>query len=70
MNFTLVSKYRTELMGIATLWVMLFHYGNINIPIIDNLRIIGYGGVDIFLFLSGIGLSFSIKGGVKSFYIT
>ena len=69
MNFSLVLKYRTELMGIATLWVMLFHYGNIGIPIIDDLRIIGYGGVDIFLFLSGIGLSFSIKGGVKSFYI-
>lgn len=69
MNFAIVSKYRTELMGIATLWVLLFHYGKIGIPIIDSLSTLGYGGVDIFLFLSGIGLSFSIKDGVKSFYI-
>ena len=52
MNFAIVSKYRTELMGIATLWVLLFHYGKIGIPIIDSLSTLGYGGVDIFLFLS------------------
>lgn len=32
-----------------------------SIPIIDNIMNIGYGGVDIFLFLSGFGLYFSLS---------
>src|SRR5574344_547631 len=55
-----ISRYRTELMGFAIIWVILFHSG-ISIPILRNLCSIGYGGVDIFLFLSGFGLYFSFK---------
>ena len=60
----LVSKYRGALMGIAILWVMMFHFPlKPNIPIVYNIISIGYGGVDIFLFLSGLGLYFSLSKG-------
>ena len=49
-------------MGFAILWVMLFH---LRVPtdlvIIDFIRSVGYGGVDIFLFLSGFGLYYSLS---------
>ena len=63
---TLISKYRSELMGLCIIWIMLFHSG---IPAPENivLRAIWYlfvslgggFGVDIFLILSGFGLMFS-----------
>jgi peptidoglycan/LPS O-acetylase OafA/YrhL len=58
--FEKISHFRTELMGFAIIWVILYHSG-IGIPILDNLYRIGYGGVDIFFFLSGLGLYFSFK---------
>jgi Predicted acyltransferases len=49
-------------MGIAILWIMLFHaktsYSNNAISFIKE---IGYGGVDIFIFLSGFGLYYSLE---------
>lgn len=58
----LLSKYRQALMGIAILWVMMFHLPlRPGIPIIKEFFNIGYGGVDIFLFLSGFGLYFSLS---------
>jgi len=54
----LISKYKTELMGFAILWVILFH-SNIKTPFIEPFSSLGYGGVDIFFFLSGYGLFFS-----------
>ena len=50
-------------MGFAILWVMLFHFPlnltpNNPLGFIQN---IGYGGVDIFFFLSGFGLYFSLS---------
>lgn len=63
-DLSLLSKYRTQLMGFAMLWVTLHHFGislKINyLQIIANKIILaGYGGVDIFLFLSGIGVYYS-----------
>lgn len=58
-------------MGAAMLWVMLFHsLGDISIPILGKIKSIGYGGVDIFLFLSGIGLYFSLtkSSNIKDYY--
>ena len=59
-----LSKYRTELMGFAILWIFLFH-SNIYIPEflapVKFVKEIGYSGVDIFFLLSGLGLSFSIS---------
>ena len=59
-----LSKYRTELMGFAILWIFLFH-SSIYIPEFlapfKFVKEIGYSGVDIFFLLSGLGLSFSIS---------
>jgi len=62
----LISKYRTELMGIAIIWVVLFH-SNIPAPESTVLRLLWYLlisfgggiGVDIFFIVSGFGLTFS-----------
>lgn len=62
------SKYKTELYGFAILWIMLFHgiiLKNTILP--SKLRFLtkflehGNCGVEIFLFLSGICLFFSMK---------
>ncbi len=72
MNWNLVSKYRTQLMGISMLWIMLFHNffkwtdSNWVKTLIDH----GNVGVDIFLFLSGVGLYYSYekKGNIGEYY--
>ena len=66
-----ISKYRGELMGAAMLFIILFH---VSLPRWDaffGLRRMGNVGVDMFLFLSGIGLWFSwVKNpSYKHFYI-
>ena len=72
-GFLLISKYRYAIMGIAALWILCFHawipvtpaYTPDNFKIFSFLeryfKIIGYCGVDIFLLLSGLGLTFAIK---------
>ena len=64
LNLSLISVYRTELMGVATLLILLCHApGNgIALPsLLDHgLRWMGIG-VDFFLFLSGLGLYFSLR---------
>lgn len=65
-DMNLVSKYRAELMGVAILMVV-FHHLTIRIDagIIAKaymfLRVTGAMGVDIFLFLSAIGLYHSYE---------
>ena len=62
MSWKLLSKFRSELMGLACLWVML-HHNSFNWPIsLDYLRrfaLYGNLGVDIFLLLSGVGLYYA-----------
>lgn len=59
----LINRYRNQLMGVATLGVLLVH--SIDIvhwnSIIEN--IVGYGGVGVYIFvyLSAIGLFISLK---------
>ena len=80
-GFLLVSKYRNAIMGIAALWVLFFHAwipvmpastaGHFNLfGFIERyLKAIGYCGVDIFLLVSGLGLTFAIKkGSLLRFY--
>ena len=59
-NYGLISKYRSIIMGVACLLVMLSHYPY---PVSSNPfnYFVTYGnvGVDIFLFVSGISLYFS-----------
>ena len=66
-----VSKIRAYLMGIATLWVTFYHCKYINLfssalltktrllGIITRIEAIGNCAVDLFFFLSGLGLYFS-----------
>lgn len=56
-----ISQNRSALMGIAILWVFLFHVGGLGIPYLDTLCKKGYLGVDIFFFLSGWGLCHSLS---------
>lgn len=68
MNFSGLSVHRNAIYGFAALWIVLFHYTDMGkakaaaIPklsfIWDTLQL-GNIGVDIFLFLSGIGLYYS-----------
>lgn len=51
-----ISAYRSALMGVAILWIMFYHSA-LNLPILNN----GYLGVDIFFFLSAIGLCYSFE---------
>lgn len=67
-GFDLLSKYRVPIMGLAALWILFFHAWRpalVGVPIlgtIENyLQKLGFCGVDIFFFLSGIGLTYSIK---------
>ena len=79
-GFQILSKYRSAIMGIAAVWIFVFHEW---IQLTDNqdtgihiinfleryIKAIGFCGVDIFLMLSGIGLTFAIgKGSLLSFY--
>ena len=67
-NWQSVSTFRSELMGAAILWIMLFHskifppiaqHNFIGNSIVYQLILDGGSGVDIFLFLSGMGIYFS-----------
>lgn len=61
--YPLLSKYRAELMGFASLWVMLFHAFHLH-PSYEPLKLLknlGFAGVDIFILLSGMGLCMSLE---------
>lgn len=70
MNITwgILSKYRNELYGFSIIWIILFH--GMNLAKTDLPKVFsflkpflkhGNCGVEIFLFLSGISLYFSLK---------
>ena len=66
MTDSIISKHRSAVMGFAAVIIMLFHffpclYGDLHIPVISSLLLRGNIGVDIFLFLSGIGLYCSMS---------
>ena len=54
-----ISRFRAEQMGAAMLFVILFHVALDRGDPFYGLRRCGNVGVDIFLFLSGVGLWFS-----------
>lgn len=63
MDYSLLSKHRTALMGIAMIMVILFHTGGSRHDTVwFCISRCGNVGVDMFLFLSGIGMWFAWKG--------
>lgn len=70
-----ISKYRTQLMGLAAIWVLGHHiftelYDSVSIPVISQIFARGNIGVDIFLIVSGMGLFVSVskKSNITEFY--
>jgi len=80
MNFSwgILSKYRNQIYGIAAIWIILFHGLRLGkCALSKNLKFLsgyiehGNLGVEVFLFLSGIGLYFSLKNkSITEFYMT
>lgn len=80
-NFSALSKYRLELMGISAVFIMICHsqafckdiFTNSNyfLTLLGNITIQFNIGVDIFLILSGIGLyyAFERKPKFSSYYL-
>ncbi len=58
-ELTNISRFRGELMGAAMLFIILFHVDLDRWDYFFGLRRMGNIGVDIFFFLSGVGLWFS-----------
>lgn len=56
-----LTLYRKPLMGFAIIWIFMLHSGKTGNSIWDALRFYGWMGVDIFFFLSAIGLCFSLR---------
>ena len=63
MEYRVLSRYRSELMGIAMLWVMCFHAFDLDLgsKFLNFVRAIGFGGVDIFILLSAMSLVMSLE---------
>ena len=59
-----ISRYRGELMGAAMLFIILFHVGLPRSDMFFGLRRMGNIGVDMFFFLSGMGLWFAWMKGI------
>lgn len=69
MEYRLLSKYRAELMGCAMLWVMLFHAFDLDLGFapLNYFRAAGFGGVDVFIVLSAMGLVMSFEKKVPAY---
>lgn len=72
-NWKTVMKYRNFLFGLSAVWIVFFHIRDmVKIPkfnFFSGVLFLGSMGVDIFLFLSAVGLSYSIeKNSLKDFY--
>ena len=62
MNIKNMIRYREVWMGLAIVWVVFFHSGIWPASeFMTEIKMIGYGGVDIFMFASGIGCFCSLQ---------
>lgn len=81
-KWAIISEYRSVLLGIAALGIIVFHYfedvlryenGNQILYCLAKVYngIVGSIGVEFFLFLSGMGLYYSLKknSGIREFWI-
>lgn len=62
MTLKLISKHRTCLMALAMIWIGFNHsYFPFHFKIFSFISKCGYGGVDMFAFLSGFGLYYACQ---------
>ncbi|MET3738783.1 acyltransferase family protein [Faecalicatena orotica] len=73
LSWKILSSYRSQIMGIAIIWIMLFHWPELfrSVPLVSFVTKRGMTGVEMFLLVSGIGLFYSMtkNENVKEFYI-
>lgn len=55
-----ISTYRSELMGLSILWIMMLHFTFTQVTPLGFVAQYGFAGVDIFMFVSGLGLFYSL----------
>ena len=60
-NIKDISTYRSELMGWAILWIMMLHFTFNQIKPLGFIAQYGFAGVEIFMFVSGFGLYYSLE---------
>ena len=70
-DWSILSTYRNEIFGVSIIGIMIFHYvnplANLNLPRAIKYVVhffndmVGATGVEVFLFLSGMGLCFSMN---------
>lgn len=61
-DLNVISRQRSGVFGLAILWIMLFHSSlSFGWSPLHLIKATGYAGVDVFLFLSGIGLFYSME---------
>lgn len=84
LDFSIISSFRNELMGIAAVWIAFHHMYKLDLSAIPNIpssaniffilisviKQLGPVGLEFFLICSGVGLyySFSKNSNLKSFY--
>lgn len=58
-----LSRYRTELMGLSAVLILICHaYAYVELPeVVRYMLSLGNMGVDLFLFLSGMGMWYSLS---------
>lgn len=63
-NISLFSKYRGEIMGIATILIILCHASVFGVSMHPGVKYVvqlGNLGVEIFLLMSGLGMAHSLR---------
>ena len=66
MYFKDALRYRQSWLGFALLWIIIFHLP-FEIGVLRHFQSIGYGGVDICIFASGIGCFYSLSSDSNTF---
>ena len=66
MNASLLSSHRRELMGFAALWIAFLHASmSFDDPLLSAFKATGHCGVEIFLFLSSLGMYYAWQKGER-----
>ncbi|MBQ4550170.1 MAG: acyltransferase [Oscillospiraceae bacterium] len=62
MRYRDIIRHRSVWMGVAIIWVVFFHIPEYSSqPLIAFVKKLGYGGVDLCLFASGVGCFYSLS---------